>query len=239
MSTPSRRQPHAGPPDAGADQQAHVRTGDGEGSALRVAIDNDYPLVVMGLTAVLAERTRSLRVVPLDGSDTDADLVLKDTFAMNEDLTEYIARSPARVVVFAASDDPAAVQAAVAKGAAGYIHKGVSLEGLVQALQRIHAGQPVVELGSRAFDPDGPAVGTAAWPGQADGLTERESEVLSLICQGMSNQQVAQNLYLSINSVKTYIRTLYRKIGAQSRSQAVIWGLQRGFSPSPGSRGHP
>ena len=152
---------------------------------------------------------------------------------MNEDLADYIARSPAPVVVFAASDDPAAVQAAVAKGAAGYIHKGVTLGGLVDALQRIHAGQPVVELGATVSDRDEPEVGTAAWPGQEHGLTERESEVLSLICQGLSNQQVAQNLYLSINSVKTYIRTLYRKIGAQSRSQAVIWGLQRGFSPSP------
>ena len=59
MSTPSRRGLHSDPADSGADQQAHVRTGDGEGSILRVAIDNDYPLVVMGLTAVLAERTRS------------------------------------------------------------------------------------------------------------------------------------------------------------------------------------
>ena len=233
MSTPSRRRLHSDPTDAGADQQTHVRTGDGDDGTLRVAIDNDYPLVVMGLTAVLAERTRSLRVVPLDGSDTDVDLVLKDTFAMNEDLTDYIARTPARVVVFAASDDPAAVHAAVAKGAAGYIHKGVTLGRLVDALQRIHAGQPVVELGDPVSDRDEPEVGTAAWPGQEHGLTERESEVLSLICQGLSNQQVAQNLYLSINSVKTYIRTLYRKIGAQSRSQAVIWGLERGFSPSP------
>jgi two-component system, NarL family, response regulator LiaR len=234
MSTPSRRRLHAGPPDAARDEQAHVRPRDGEDDTLRVAIDNDFPLVVMGLTAVLAEHTRSVRVVPLDASDSDIDLVLKDAFAMNEDLADYIARSPAPVVVFAASDDPAAVQDAVANGAAGYVHKGVTLGGLVDALQRIHAGQPVVELGDTVSDPDEPEVGTAAWPGQEQGLTERESEVLSLICQGLSNQQVAQNLYLSINSVKTYIRTLYRKIGAQSRSQAVIWGLQRGFSPRPG-----
>ena len=150
MSTPSRGRPHPGPADTAPDGQAHVRTRGGEGGTLRVAIDNDYPLVVMGLTAVLAERTRSVRVVPLDGSDTDVDLVLKDTFAMNEDLADYIARSPARVVVFAANDDPAAVHAAVAKGAAGYIHKGVTLSGLVDALQRIHEGQPVIELGNTA-----------------------------------------------------------------------------------------
>jgi NarL family two-component system response regulator LiaR len=234
MSTPRRRQPHAGASAAVPDGQAHVRMGDGEDGTLRVAIDNDFPLVVMGLTAVLAERTRSVRVVPLDASGPDVDLVLKDAFAMNEDLADYIARSPAPVVVFAASDDPAAVQTAVAKGAAGYIHKGVTLKSLVDALQRIHAGQSVVELGDTVSHRGEPEMGTAAWPGQEQGLTERESEVLSLICQGMSNQQVAQNLYLSINSVKTYIRTLYRKIGARSRSQAVIWGLQRGFSPRRG-----
>jgi DNA-binding CsgD family transcriptional regulator len=49
----------------------------------------------------------------------------------------------------------------------------------------------------------------------------------------MSNQQVAQELYLSINSIKTYIRTMYRKIGAESRSQAVIWGLKHGFAATP------
>ena len=121
-------------------------------------------------------------MVPLDGSDPDVDLVLKDTFRINEDLTDYIARSPAPVVAFAASDEPAAVHAAVAKGAAGYIHKGVTLGRLVDALQRIHAGQPVVELGDTVSDRDEPGGGDCRVAGsgaRADRTGDRRCSVSS------------------------------------------------------------
>ena len=71
------------------------------------------------------------------------------------------------------------------------------------------------------------------WPGQPFGLTVRESEIVALVCEGLSNQEIANNLYLSINSVKTYIRTAYRKIGVSTRTKAVLWGLDNGFKPEP------
>ena len=76
-----------------------------------------------------------------------------------------------------------------------------------------------------------PGLPLGVWPGQSQGLTARESEVLSLITQGLSNQEIADRCYLSINSVKTYIRTAYRKMGVTRRSQAVLWGLAHGFEP--------
>ena len=69
------------------------------------------------------------------------------------------------------------------------------------------------------------------WPGRSEGLTDRESEVLALITQGMSNAEVADLTYLSPNTIKTYIRSVYRKIGATSRTQAVLWGVEHGFRP--------
>jgi DNA-binding CsgD family transcriptional regulator len=69
------------------------------------------------------------------------------------------------------------------------------------------------------------------WPGKALGLTDRESEVLALITQGRSNAEVAAHTYLSPNTVKSYIRSIYRKIGVESRTQAVLWGVAHGFSP--------
>jgi len=62
--------------------------------------------------------------------------------------------------------------------------------------------------------------------------------VLGLVTAGLSNQEIASTLYLSINSVKTYIRSTYRKMGVATRSQAVLWAIQHGFpapelSPSP------
>ena len=62
-----------------------------------------------------------------------------------------------------------------------------------------------------------------------EGLTDRESEVLALITQGMSNAEVADLTYLSPNTIKTYIRSIYRKIEVESRTQAVLWGVEHGF----------
>ena len=61
------------------------------------------------------------------------------------------------------------------------------------------------------------------------GLTERETQVLTLICRGLSNAEIAKALFLSQNSVKTYIRTAYRKIGVTRRSQAVLWAIRHGL----------
>ena len=73
--------------------------------------------------------------------------------------------------------------------------------------------------------------GAGDWPGRSAGLTPREAEILALITQGLSNQEIAKRAFLSINSVKTYIRTAYRKINVTSRSQAVLWGVDNGFKP--------
>ncbi|MDO9498020.1 MAG: LuxR C-terminal-related transcriptional regulator, partial [Nocardioides sp.] len=56
-------------------------------------------------------------------------------------------------------------------------------------------------------------------------------EVVALITQGLSNQEIADRCYLSINSVKTYVRTAYRKMQVTRRSQAVLWGIAHGLAP--------
>jgi DNA-binding CsgD family transcriptional regulator len=60
-------------------------------------------------------------------------------------------------------------------------------------------------------------------------LSPRETEVLTMICAGASNAEIAAALFLSPNSVKTYIRTAYRKMGVTTRPQAVLWGVHRGL----------
>ena len=69
------------------------------------------------------------------------------------------------------------------------------------------------------------------WPGRGEGLSEREAEILAFITQGLSNADVSARTYLWPNTVKSYIRTLYRKIGVASRTQAVLWGIDHGFAP--------
>ena len=62
-------------------------------------------------------------------------------------------------------------------------------------------------------------------------LSARETQVVALIVQGLSNAEIAATAFLSINSVKTYIRTAYRKMGVTRRAQAVGWGMTHGFAP--------
>lgn len=67
-----------------------------------------------------------------------------------------------------------------------------------------------------------------ATPGLA-ALTKRELEVLTLITQGLSNDEIARELYVTGNTVKSFVRGAYRKIGVTRRPQAVIWGFQHGL----------
>jgi DNA-binding CsgD family transcriptional regulator len=67
--------------------------------------------------------------------------------------------------------------------------------------------------------------------GRDAGLSPREVEILALITQGLSNQQIVERLQLTINTLKSHIRSIYRKIRASSRSQAVAWAMQHGFAP--------
>ncbi len=74
---------------------------------------------------------------------------------------------------------------------------------------------------------------SAWWPGQRHGLTKRESKVLSLITQGWSNQDIAEQIHLSPNTLKSYIRSAYRKIDVTTRARAVIWGMTHGMTTNP------
>ena len=67
------------------------------------------------------------------------------------------------------------------------------------------------------------------WPGRTEGLTDREAEIIALITQGKSNAEIAELMFLSMNTIKSYIRSSYRKIGLASRTQAVLWGIENGF----------
>ncbi len=122
---------------------------------------------------------------------------------------------------------PDLIASARQHGADGYLSKTLPARELVAALEAVHAGELVVsESSPRACSAPG-----LDWPGRAEGLSDRESEVLALITQGESNADVARLTYLSPNTVKSYIRSIYRKIDVSSRTQAVLWGVDHGFTP--------
>ncbi len=200
---------------------------------VRIAIVDDYQVVVEGVARMLEPFADRVVVVELDSrlpTVSDVDVVLYDTFGQVQgssvDVDALTSRGSARVVIYSWNLDTALVDESLEAGVAGYLWKGMPAEDLVAAIEQVHAGQPT--------RPPAHAAGSDAggdWPGRAQGLSARESEVVALIAQGLSNQEIADRAYLSINSVKTYIRTAYRKIGLPRRAQVVAWALQHGFEP--------
>jgi DNA-binding NarL/FixJ family response regulator len=202
---------------------------------IRVAIVNDYEIVVAGVAAMLAPHHDRVVVVELDAGVqvvSDVDVILYDTFGQVQgdavDLEDLVRGNSVPVAIFSWNLQPDLVERAIGHGAAGYVSKGLSAGAVVDAIEAIHRGETVAPPAS-AETSDRDLAGE--WPGREAGLTAREAEVLALITQGLSNQEIADQTYLSINSVKTYIRTAYRKIEVTRRAQAVAWGMTHGFAP--------
>ncbi len=173
------------------------------------------PLVRAGVESAIAARTR--RIVPTRPEGAEVVLVDIDHGPL------LTAPPPASVVVLTRSSTEAARQRALECGAEVVLPCDISADDLVRTLlevgTRVHRVSAAAAAPSRDLRDD-PAV-------REFQLSAREVDVLELICQGLTNEEIAAQLYLSINSVKTYIRTLYRKIGVARRSQAVLWGLER------------
>ena len=209
---------------------SHSRSG-----PITLALVDDYEIVLTGLAHMFDQYRDRVVVAELDARTPivdDVDIALYDSFAQPEadhDEIQVLVDNPhaRRVVVYTWNLQPNLVETALAKGASGYLSKTLPARELVDALESIHAGETVV---SPASPKSSPTVGLD-WPGRTEGLTERESEILALITQGKSNVEVAELTYLSMNSIKSYIRTTYRKIGVSSRTQAVLWGVAHGFVP--------
>ncbi|PWJ26922.1 LuxR family two component transcriptional regulator [Branchiibius hedensis] len=205
---------------------------------LRLAIRNDYVVVVLGIAAMLAPYADQVEIVEVavgdGGQRTPVDITLYDAFSQTQidgsDVDELL-NDPAagKVVVLTWNVNPSLVRMARDKGVSGYLSKTLDGAGLVSALTRVHQGEVVItEQTTRSSNVNG------QWPGREHGLTAREAEVVSLVTQGLSNEAIARQSYISINSVKSYIRTAYRKMGVTTRAQAVLWGVQHGLLPDRG-----
>jgi DNA-binding NarL/FixJ family response regulator len=205
------------------------------GDPLCVAIVDDYDVVVVGLAKLLDQYRDRVVVAELDTNEPvteDVDIVLYDSFAQAEadqGSIEVLVRNPhaRRVVVYTWSFHPDLIASALAKGASGYLSKTLPARELVAALESINDGNLVIsEAPPRTRAPAG-----LDWPGRAEGLTDREAEVLALITQGRSNLEIAALMFVSVNTIKSYIRNAYRKIGVTTRRHAILWGVRHGFQP--------
>jgi len=197
---------------------------------LRLAIVDDYAVVIAGVASFFAEER--IDVVETGASlpvVSDVDVVLYDTFGQVQgedlDLEDFVRDSGAKVVIYSWNLRPELIEEALAAGASGYLSKVLTGEVIVEALERIMSGEIVVLTG----DHETSVGGAGDWPGKSAGLSSREAEILALITRGLTNQEISERAHVSANTIKSYIRSAYRKIGVERRTQAMLWAMQNGF----------
>lgn len=220
---------------------------DSAGAVVTVGVIDDYDVIVQGVAALLAPHPDLVRVVDCStkgGPQEPVDVALLDCFALPDHGAEMIRlaavhRNVGKVAVYTWSSTPELIDAAFGFGASGYLTKGLSGRELAEALAAVHKGELVVLTGDRRRGTRAVGATTVArrWPGQEAGLTERESEVLALITQGQRTADIASALFLSVNSIKTHTRNVFRKIGVSTRTEAALWGVDHGFRPDRSSAG--
>lgn len=187
---------------------------------IRVALAEDHEIVRLGLSSMLASYPTTVELVDHVRVGPEVDVLLFDPFLRQSPSVRSPVRSlpltpsTTKRIAYTWERDPRTVVAVQSAGIQEYLFKGAPAAEVLSSITSAHRA-------------DLTAVFEATTLIRTNGLTPREAEVLALIAQGMSNQQIATALTLSTNSVKTYIRNCYYKIEVESRSQAVIWAFNR------------
>jgi DNA-binding NarL/FixJ family response regulator len=204
---------------------------------IRVLVVDDHPVVREGLVAVLEDAV-DLEVAGTAGSAEQAieavgrlrpDVILLDLELPGMDGTAAIPRLSAvapetRVIAFTAYDTEERVLSTLEAGARGYLLKGAPADEIIRAIREVHAG------GSHLAARVAPKVMAAAGPRRRrGGLTAREREVLRLVAGGRSSKQIARALSVTERTVKFHITSIFNKLGAENRAQAVALATRRGL----------
>ena len=211
---------------------------------IRVLIVDDHPIVREGMRRAL-ERDPAFDVLGEAETGTEAiteserlrpDVVLMDlslpeldgisaTAILHRDLPEI------EVVVLTGVLNPTSVIEAMQAGASGYLFKDTKASEIGEAIKgamegRVHLSPQAAALLVNQIQPSG----------HIDPLTEREREVLRLLAHGSSNKEIMQTLHITEATVKAHVRHILSKLGAQSRTQAILIAMRIGLVPAPSSK---
>jgi DNA-binding NarL/FixJ family response regulator len=185
---------------------------------LRVAVLSRHQLTRAGLVQLLShdpDRSSVVEGPVRRGAPGGVDVVVCDLSEHGDFLQDDLAVLLSAGVPVVALVSPGDAEAALETGVVETVQLDVDGPGLIEALERAVAASPVTRAAPRL-----PATR------QDHLLTDRELTILTLIASGVTNKDIAAQLYLSINTVKSYIRSAYRKIGSSRRSEAVLWAVR-------------
>jgi DNA-binding NarL/FixJ family response regulator len=216
--------------------------------SIRLLLVNPHPIVRAGLRMMLNSRP-GLMVV--HETTAPADAVRKaacesvDVVLVAEDLTEgcldalpLLVRAchPAHVIVFADNlGDVANERAAVRAGVKGLVRKDASLDTLVNAIEKVQAGELwlsrvlVAALSDLARRPNGHEHAHVAHSGLPS-LTRREIEIIALICDGLTNHQIANRLFISETTVRHHLTSIFAKLDVGDRLKLAVYAYRHGLA---------
>ncbi|MGW2687232.1 response regulator transcription factor [Streptomyces sp. NPDC001414] len=223
---------------------------EGETKTARVVVADDQTVVREGIVMLLGLLS-GVEVVGAAGDGEEAvrlvaelapDVVLMDLRMPRCDGVEATRRIRSeypgtQVVVLTTFADDESLFPALKAGARGYLTKDAGGDEIVRAVHSVLSGDaglsPSIQrrLLERLSQPEPAVVATEA----PDGLTARETEVLVLIAEGLSNQEIARRLHVSTATVKTHINNLFAKTGLKDRAQAVRYAYGKGLVRPPGN----
>lgn len=214
-------------------------------SMIEVLIADDHAIVRRGLRTLIAgEADMDVAGEAMDGfevvsraRDLNPDVILLDLVMPGQSGLEAISQiksdnPDARVLVLTSFGDNERVFSAIRAGASGYLLKDASPEQLLQAIHDVYNGEshlhPTIAL-KMLRELDNPVTVAANRPLTEDPLTDREVEVLRLVAQGLSNQEIAKTLTISERTVGNHIGSILRKLHLANRTQAALYALRRGL----------
>ena len=213
--------------------------------SIRVAIADDHALVRAGFRALI-EAEPGLEVVgeAADGAEAielartaGPDVVLMDirmprtdgVAATSQITGRQMAERPARVLILTTFDLDEYVYAALRAGASGFLLKDTPPAELLAAIKIIAAGDALLAPSvTRKLIREFARKSPASRP-SLDVITEREQDVLALVARGLSNAEIATELFISLGTVKTHVSRLLTKLAARDRAQLIVIAYESGF----------
>jgi two-component system response regulator NreC len=205
-----------------ADDHSVLRAG------LRMLLSAQSDIDVVGEAADGVEVSRSARELRPDIVLLDLSMPGPRSGKVIRDVLRACPKT--RVLILTMHDDAAYLRSALLAGAAGYLVKKAADSELISAIRAVHAGRTFVDLTQTAGLPPLSKSGKAAGQWQPPkNLSRREREVLRLLAQGHSNQQIADKIHLSVKTVETYRTRLSEKLGLKGRAELYRFAAESGI----------
>jgi NarL family two-component system response regulator LiaR len=204
-----------------ADDHAVVREG------LRALIETEQGMTLVGEAADGVEAVQKSRALEPDVILLDLVMPRKGGIEAIREIKEQNPRARILVITSFAEDDK--VFPAIKAGAQGYLLKDSSPRELIKAIHDIHQGQPSMHptIARKLMREIQRA---SELPMAEEPLTEREVEVLSLVAQGLTNQEIADRLFVSERTVRSHVSSVLRKLHLANRTQAALYALREGYA---------